>query len=193
MKFKVGSRLAVVGENGSGKTTFIKLLCRLYDPQEGRILLNGIDIRKYKYDDYIGIFSVVFQDFQLISQPLGANVAGSMDYDRERAEQALRDAGFGERLAAMPQGLDTVLYKDFGENGVEISGGEAQKIVPGHFTRMRPLSSWMSPPPLWTPLPRRRSTESSTRFPATARQSTSAIGCPPASSATRSWCSTRAA
>lgn len=129
MKFKVGSRLAVVGENGSGKTTFIKLLCRLYDPQEGQILLNGIDIRKYKYDDYIGIFSVVFQDFQLVSQPLGANVAGRMDYDRARAEQALRDAGFGDRLDTMPQGLDTVLYKDFGEAGVEVSGGEAQKIA----------------------------------------------------------------
>ena len=70
MKFKVGKRLAIVGENGSGKTTFIKLLCRLYDPQEGQILLNGIDIRKYRYDDYMNIFSVVFQDFQLICQPL---------------------------------------------------------------------------------------------------------------------------
>ena len=67
MKFKVGKRLAIVGENGSGKTTFIKLLCRLYDPQEGQILLNGIDIRKYRYDDYMNIFSVVFQDFQLIA------------------------------------------------------------------------------------------------------------------------------
>ena len=70
MKFKVGKRLAIVGENGSGKTTFIKLLCRLYDPQEGEILLNGIDIRKYNYQDYMQIFSVVFQDFQLLSQPL---------------------------------------------------------------------------------------------------------------------------
>ena len=71
MRFKVGKRLAIVGENGSGKTTFIKLLCRLYDPQEGQILLNGIDIRKYRYDDYMGIFSVVFQDFQLICQFFG--------------------------------------------------------------------------------------------------------------------------
>ena len=111
MKFKVGKRLAVVGENGSGKTTFIKLLCRLYDPQEGQILLNGIDIRKYRYDDYINIFSVVFQDFQLISQPLGNNVAGSMNYDRERVRKALLDAGFGDRLATMEKGLDTTLYK----------------------------------------------------------------------------------
>ena len=129
MKFKVGRRLAIVGENGSGKTTFIKLLCRLYDPQEGQILLNGIDIRKYRYDDYMNIFSVVFQDFQLISQPLGANVAGSLEYDRNRVRKALTDAGFGDRLATMEKGLDTMLYKDLSEDGVEISGGEAQKIA----------------------------------------------------------------
>lgn len=129
MKFKVGSRLAIVGENGSGKTTFIKLLCRLYDPQEGQILLNGIDIRKYNYRDYMDIFSVVFQDFQLLPQSLGANVAGSGSYDRERVKKALMDAGFEERMSAMPQGLDTQLYKDFAENGVEVSGGEAQKIA----------------------------------------------------------------
>ncbi len=129
MKFKVGKRLAIVGENGSGKTTFIKLLCRLYDPQEGEILLNGIDIRKYNYRDYMDIFSIVFQDFQLISQPLGNNVAGAMEYDRVRAEKCLRDAGLGDRLAEMPDGLDTYLYKDFGKEGVNVSGGEAQKIA----------------------------------------------------------------
>ena len=129
MKFKVGKRLAIVGENGSGKTTFIKLLCRLYDPQEGQILLNGIDIRKYRYDDYMNIFSVVFQDFQLICQPLGANVAGSMHYDRNRVQKALVDAGFGERLASMEKGLDTMIYKKLSEDGVDVSGGEAQKIA----------------------------------------------------------------
>lgn len=129
MKFKVGKRLAIVGENGSGKTTFIKLLCRLYDPQEGQILLNGIDIRKYKYDDYMDIFSVVFQDFQLICQPLGDNVAGSVHYDRERVKKALCDAGFGDRLQTMEKGLDTMLYKDLTEDGVDVSGGEAQKIA----------------------------------------------------------------
>jgi len=129
MKFKVGKRLAIVGENGSGKTTFIKLLCRLYDPQEGQILLNGIDIRKYNYRDYMDVFSIVFQDFQLISQPLGNNVAGSATYDEEKVRKALIDAGFGDRLETMPHGLGTQLYKDFTENGVEVSGGEAQKIA----------------------------------------------------------------
>ncbi|MGN0998153.1 MAG: ABC transporter ATP-binding protein [Faecousia sp.] len=129
MKFRVGSRLAVVGMNGSGKTTFIKLLCRLYDPTEGQILLNGIDIRKYRYDDYMSIFSVVFQDFQLFAMPLGENVAGAAKYDRERALDCLQKAGFGDRMASMPHGLDTYLYKDLDQEGVEVSGGEAQKIA----------------------------------------------------------------
>ena len=129
MKFQVGSRLAVVGMNGSGKTTFIKLLCRLYDPTEGQILLNGIDIRKYEYDDYMSIFSVVFQDFQLVALPLGQNVAASAEYDRARAEDCLRKAGFGDRLDSMPNGLDTYLYKDLEKSGVDVSGGEAQKVA----------------------------------------------------------------
>ena len=129
MKFDVGERLAVVGENGSGKTTFIKLLCRLYDPTEGEILLNGIDIRKYRYDNYLALFSVVFQDFKLLSQPLGQNVAAAENYDRARAEECLKRAGFGPRLAELPRGLDTCLYREFEDDGVEVSGGEAQKIA----------------------------------------------------------------
>lgn len=129
MKFKVGQRLAVVGMNGSGKTTFIKLLCRLYDPTEGEILLNGIDIRKYNYYEYMSIFSVVFQDFNLLSFSLGENVAASIKYDHNKVESSLNDAGFGNRLSKMPLGLNTHLYKDFDEGGVEISGGEAQKIA----------------------------------------------------------------
>lgn len=128
VSFRVGSRLAVVGPNGSGKTTFIKLLCRLYDPTEGEILLNGIDIRKYRYDDYIALFSVVFQDFRLPSLPLGENVAGTVQYDREKAKRCLADAGFELRPDKLPQGLDTYLYKDM-EEGVNLSGGEAQKAA----------------------------------------------------------------
>jgi ATP-binding cassette subfamily B protein len=129
LKFRIGERLAVVGQNGSGKTTFIKLLCRLYDPDEGEILLNGIDIRKYNYDEYKSIFSVVFQDFKLFSFPLGQNVAANMKYDKARVEACLKEAGFGERLRDMAEGVDTCLYKDFDEKGVDISGGEAQKIA----------------------------------------------------------------
>lgn len=129
LRFRVGGRLAVVGRNGSGKTTFIKLLCRLYDPTEGEILLNGIDIRKYRYDEYMALFSVVFQDFRLLSLPLGQNVAAGVDVDRRRAVDCLDRAGLGDWLAGLPKGLDTSLYRDLDADGVEVSGGEAQKIA----------------------------------------------------------------
>ena len=129
LKFKIGQRLAVVGMNGSGKTTFIKLMCRLYDPTEGEILMNGVDIRKYDYKEYMDIFSIVFQDFKIFSFTLGQNVAASMEYDKERAEKCLIEAGFGDRLASMPHGVDTYMYRDFEKDGVQISGGEAQKVA----------------------------------------------------------------
>jgi len=129
MKLNVGQRMAVVGMNGSGKTTMIKLLCRLYDPTDGEITLNGIDIKKYEYEEYLNIFSVVFQDFKLFSFPLGQNVSAVVNYDIEKAKKCLEMAGFSERLSDMSKGLDTPLYKDFDNDGVEISGGEAQKIA----------------------------------------------------------------
>ncbi len=129
LRFKVGERLAIVGENGSGKTTLIKLLCRLYDPTEGEILLNGVDIRKYDYDEYMAAFSVVFQDFKLFSMTLGQNVAASSTYAEEKVRESLAKAGFETRLESLPKGVETVLYKDYDKTGVEVSGGEAQKIA----------------------------------------------------------------
>ncbi|HBA50229.1 MAG TPA: ABC transporter ATP-binding protein [Lachnospiraceae bacterium] len=129
MKFRAGERLAVVGRNGSGKTTFIKLLCRLYDPTEGSILLDGVDIREYGMEEYRKLFSVVFQDYKLFSFSLAQNVAARMDAEPDRVSECLERAGFGERLAKMPSGIHTCLYRDFEETGVEISGGEAQKIA----------------------------------------------------------------
>ena len=128
-KITLGTKNAVVGKNGAGKTTFIKLLCRLYEPSEGQILLNGVDIRYYDYEEYAKLFAIVFQDFNLFSFALGENVSGSVDYDRGRATKCLEEAGFRERLAKMEKGLDTPLYQYSDENGVEISGGEAQKIA----------------------------------------------------------------
>lgn len=129
LMFKVGERLAVVGRNGSGKTTFIKLLCRLYDPTEGRILLNGIDISKYDYDEYMRVFTVVFQDYRLFSFKLSENVAAGLEIDENFCIKCLEEVGFGDRLSELPEGINTYLYKNFDKNGIEISGGEAQKIA----------------------------------------------------------------
>lgn len=130
MKFKIGERLAVVGQNGSGKTTFIKLLCRLYDPTEGQILLNGIDIRKYDYREYMSVFSVVFQDFQLLHAPLGENIATGVNFDRAHAEECLEKAGLWEWYQKTPKGLDTKLYQNAdSREGIQVSGGEEQKLA----------------------------------------------------------------
>ena len=129
IKFHIGERLAVVGKNGSGKTTFIKLLCRLYDPTEGVIFLNGIDIRKYDYQEYLSLFSVVFQDFKIPALPLGENVAVAREYDAERVTATLERVGLRALLQKIPNGLNTPLYTDYDKDGVEISGGEAQKVA----------------------------------------------------------------
>ena len=129
LKIKVGEKMAVVGMNGSGKTTMIKLLCKLYEPTKGRILLNGVDIRKFDADEYRKLFSVVFQDFQLFSLELGENVSGSEKYDREKVTDCLGKAGFIINQEKMNNGLETYLYKNYDDSGVEISGGEAQKIA----------------------------------------------------------------
>ena len=105
MKFQVGSRLAVVGgKTARARPPSSSCCAALYDPTEGEILLNGIDIRKYDYRDYLALFSVVFQDFQLLSFPLGQNVAASLRYHSGRAASCLDLAGFGERLSSLPPG-----------------------------------------------------------------------------------------
>ncbi len=129
LTFSPGQKLALVGRNGSGKTTFIKLLCRLYEPTEGAIYLNGVDIREYDYASYLEIFSVVFQDFKLFGFPLGQNVATNYEYDIEQVIECLEQAGFSERLQSMPKGLETYLYPILDKEGVAVSGGEAQKIA----------------------------------------------------------------
>ena len=129
MRLKAGEHIAIVGMNGSGKTTLIKLLCRFYRPTEGQILLGGVDISQYKLEDYLAVLAVVFQDFKLLSLPLGQNIAAAHSYDVERVESSLESVGFGVRLSRMPQGLLTQLYKNVDQGGVELSGGEAQKLA----------------------------------------------------------------
>ena len=129
LKFEIGEKMAIVGKNGSGKTTFIKLLCRLYDVTEGSIKVNGIDIRKYDYAEYCALFAVVFQDFQVFSFPLGENLAAGSVVEKTKAVGALERAGLGDRYRELPNGLDTSVGKEFEDTGVTFSGGEKQKIA----------------------------------------------------------------
>ena len=130
LKFEIGKTMALVGRNGAGKTTLIKLLCRLYEPTEGKILLNGIDIRYYGYEEYVQIFSVVFQDFKLFAFPLDENIASGGEIDEERMDTVLEEVGMRERVSKMPDGIHTLLLKDNGE-GQNLSGGEQQKLAIG--------------------------------------------------------------
>ena len=129
LKFDLGKKLAIVGQNGCGKTTFVKLLIRFYDVTEGEILLNGINIKKYRYDEYLKIFSVVFQDFNLFAYPLAQNIASGMDYDEEKVVQSLKDVGMYDDVQKWDKGIQTYLYKDIDENGISVSKGQEQKIA----------------------------------------------------------------
>jgi ATP-binding cassette subfamily B protein len=126
---KSGNRTALVGENGSGKTTLIKLLCRLYDAEQGDIYLDNIDIKEYNKASYMKFLNVVFQDLTLFSFSLGQNIAAAEQYLEDKVIDAIEKAGFSSNLAKMKNGLATILYKDFDDEGIEISGGEAQKIA----------------------------------------------------------------
>lgn len=129
MKFGLKEKLAIVGKNGSGKTTMVKLLCRLYEPTDGYITLNGVKISEYDYQDYANLFSVVFQDFKLFSLPVGQNVANNIIYDMDKVWDSLYKSGIKYRVEEFHAKLNTSLYKQFETNGVEISGGEEQKIA----------------------------------------------------------------
>ncbi len=128
LDFKIGQKMALVGMNGAGKTTLIKLLLRLYEPTEGEICLNGINIEKYDYEEYMQIFSVVFQDFKLFAFPLDENIAAGGQVDKRRLNQVLAKIGLNEFVEELPQKERTLLYQENGQ-GVTPSGGEAQKVA----------------------------------------------------------------
>ncbi len=129
IKINNGEHLAVVGRNGSGKTTFIKLMCRLYDVTDGEILINGINIKNYSKESIIKLYSVVFQDFKIFSITLAQNISANEKYDKERLYDALDKANIKGRVLAMENKESTYLYKDLDKSGIEISGGEAQKLA----------------------------------------------------------------
>jgi len=126
---KPGQRIAIVGQNGSGKTTLVKLLCRLYTPTQGQIKLGNIDIEDYDFDEYQKQFAAVFQDFALFAFSVGQNVTGCIEYDSERVWETLKLAGLKARVEEFPNRLDHTVYKDFIEDGIDISGGEEQKLA----------------------------------------------------------------
>lgn len=125
-----GERIAIVGENGAGKSTFIKLVCRLYEPTEGRILLDGTDIRDYSYDSYMKLIGAVFQDFRLFSFSVRENLI----FDKQGVSDTalinlLEESGLSAKLESIDYNLDRSIYKNFDETGFEPSGGEGQKIA----------------------------------------------------------------
>ncbi len=126
---KRGERLAVVGENGAGKTTMIKLLLRLYEPDEGTIYLGGRDIRTMSREETLKQFAVVFQDFKLLAFSVKENICIGPDGDEERLHEVLRKLDLDKVMESTPHGAETSVYRLFDEEGVEFSGGERQKMA----------------------------------------------------------------
>lgn len=124
-----GETLLIVGENGAGKTTFVKLLCGLYRPTEGRILLNGRDISTIPIEEYMRCISTVFQDYKLFAMSITENICALSDEDKKRLDDALKKVGLKDKAAKTAKGTNTQLYRIFDEDGVEFSGGEMQRLA----------------------------------------------------------------
>lgn len=131
LKIKSGEKLALVGLNGAGKTTLVKLLCGLYRPTSGEIFFNGIPLSDFKREDYYKLISPVFQEIRTAFFSLAETVSGksTAETDLEKAETCMRQAGLGAKIDALPDGIHTKLNKKVHENGTELSGGEAQKLM----------------------------------------------------------------
>lgn len=130
LTLKAGERLAVVGLNGAGKTTLIKIMCGFYDPTEGRVLLNGKDIKDYNRRDYYKMLSAVFQTFNVLAGTVAANVAQSEDdIDMERVKACIEKAGLTEKIESLPEGYETKLNREVYEDAANLSGGETQRLM----------------------------------------------------------------
>lgn len=132
MSIKKGERIAIVGHNGAGKSTFVKLLMRLYDVTDGQIEVGGTDIRDYKLSEYRGMFGTIFQDFKIFASTVTDNVMlhdNITEEDKKRAEEALKASGIYDKISTMPNGMDSQMTKEFAEDGVIMSGGESQKLA----------------------------------------------------------------
>ena len=130
LTIRAGEKLAVVGLNGAGKTTLVKLICGFYDPTEGEVLLNGEDIRQYNRRDYYGLFTAVFQQFSILEATLAENVAQDAEnIDLQLVKDCIEKAGLTEKVESLPQGYHTHIGRDVFEDGIELSGGETQRLM----------------------------------------------------------------
>lgn len=129
LTINAGEKLALVGVNGAGKTTFVKLLCGMYEPDEGRILIGGIDRREFPKEELYRLFSAVFQETFILPVTVAENLTFESDYDSGRAWNALKDAGLAEKFREKGITMDTFFDKDMDENGAQLSGGEEQRFL----------------------------------------------------------------
>ena len=150
MKFEGGKTYALVGHNGAGKSTIIKLLLRFYDPTQGEILLNGHNIKEYNLQKYRALFATAFQDNRMFSMSVADNVTLGEDIPAEKREaivtEALKLSGVYEKVMSLPQGINTTLTREFDDQGAVLSGGEFQKIVVSRaFARRCPVKVFDEP------------------------------------------------
>lgn len=134
LKIEWNEIISIVGDNGAGKTTFIKLLMRLYEPTKGEIRLNGKNIKEYEFSEYVKKLGVVFQDYKILAFRMNENIALTdvKNISKERLQIALKKAGLSEKARSLPDGDNTYITRKFEEEGVELSGGEQQKLAICH-------------------------------------------------------------
>jgi ATP-binding cassette subfamily B protein/ATP-binding cassette subfamily C protein len=129
IKIKSGEKLSIVGMNGAGKTTFVKLLCRLYRPTMGEITLNGVDVNTFDFQQYTQYINAIFQDFKLFAFSIGENITMDDQWNEKNIFNVLSEVGLREKINKMENSINTPLYRSFDEKGVELSGGEYQKLA----------------------------------------------------------------
>lgn len=131
LTIKNGAKLAVVGVNGAGKTTFIKFMMKLYEPSEGRILLNDVDIKEYNREEYFKLFSPVFQNVECFAMPIYQNISFAEEdkTDMNKINEVLEQSGLSEKINSYEKGIHTNLLKIFDKEGIDLSGGEKQRLA----------------------------------------------------------------
>lgn len=147
-QIKAGEKIALVGPNGAGKTTLTKLMCGLLLPDEGEILLNGHSLYEYNRDEMYSLFGIVPQQFNLLPASIAQNIAAAEEeeIDRDRVDNCIRLAGLTEKIASLPKGADTPLSRELYEDGVELSGGEKQKLLLARLLYKAPLCMILDEP-----------------------------------------------